>query len=309
MNEQLNAVDAALLEKIADMKDGRTTGAYNVRKDSGCAGRVNTENVQITTKPDKPGIDVRFAPGCRETCHIPVIITESGLKETVYNDFYVGEGADVLIIAGCGIHNCGQDASRHDGVHTFYIGRGARVKYVEKHYGEGDGRGENIMNPETVAYLEEGAYLQMETSQIAGIDSTRRNTRVVCGKGAEVMVTERLLTHGKQHADSDMEIELNGEDSRGRVISRSVAQDESVQHFRPRMVGNAKSFGHVQCDSIIMGSARIASVPEIEANCVDAQLIHEAAIGRIAGDQLLKLETLGLTEEEAEDRILKGFMA
>ena len=306
---ELNSVDKALLEKIAEMKNGAAPGAYNIRKDSGCAGRVNTDNVTITNKTDKPGIDITFAPGCKETCHIPVIITESGLKETVYNDFYVGEGADVIIIAGCGIHNCGEDASQHDGIHAFHIGKNARVKYVEKHYGEGDGLGENVMNPTTIAYLDEGASLQMDTSQIAGIDSTKRDTRVVCGKGAEVVVTERLLTHGVQRADSDMEIVLDGADSRGRVISRSVAQDESVQVFRPRVVGNAKCFGHVQCDSIIMGSAKISSVPEIAANDIDAPLIHEAAIGRIAGDQLLKLETLGLTPEEAEDRILKGFLA
>jgi Fe-S cluster assembly scaffold protein SufB len=306
---ELNSVDTALLEVIAGMKNGKAEGAYNIRKDSGCADRVNTENVVITSKTDKPGIDITFAPGCKDTCHIPVIITESGLRETVYNDFYVGEGADVLIIAGCGIHNCGEDASEHDGIHAFHIGRNARVKYVEKHYGEGDGLGENIMNPTTIAYLEEGAFLQMETSQIAGIDSTRRETRVECGKGAEVVVTERLLTHGKQRADSDMTILLNGEDSKGRVISRSVAQDESVQVFRPVVEGNAKCFGHVQCDSIIMGNAKISSVPAITANDLDAQLIHEAAIGRIAGDQLLKLETLGLTPEEAEDRILKGFLA
>ena len=306
---ELNSVDTALLEVIAGMKNGKADGAYNIRKDSGCADRVNTDNVTITSKTDKPGIDVTFVPGCKESCHIPVIITESGLRETVYNAFYVGEGADVVIIAGGGIHNCGEDASQHDGIHAFHIGKNARVKYVEKHYGEGDGLGENIMNPTTIAYLDEGAVLQMETSQIAGIDSTRRETRVICGKKAEVVVTERLLTHGKQRADSDMEIVLDGRDSKGRVISRSVGQDESVQVFRPRVVGNAKCFGHVQCDSIIMGSAKISSVPEIAANDIDAQLIHEAAIGRIAGDQLLKLETLGLTPEEAEDRILKGFLA
>ena len=306
---ELNSVDTKLLEVIAGMKAGKAEGAYNVRKDSGCADRVNTENVKITNKSDKPGIDITFAPGCKESCHIPVIITESGLRDTVYNDFFVGEGADVVIIAGCGIHNCGADASEHDGVHTFYLGKNSRVKYVEKHYGEGDGNGKNIMNPVTVAYLDEGAVLQMDTSQIAGIDSTDRDTRIVCGKGAEVVITERLLTHGTQRADSVMEIVLDGEDSKGRVISRSVAQDDSEQCFKPRVVGNAKCFGHVQCDSIIMGRARISSVPEIAANDIDAQLIHEAAIGRIAGDQLLKLETLGLTEEEAEDRILKGFLA
>ena len=287
---ELNRVDTTLLEVIAGMKDGKAEGAFNIRKDSGCAGRVNTENVTITTKTDKPGIDIRFVPGCKDSCHIPVIITESGLRETVYNDFYVGEGADVTIIAGCGIHNCGSDASEHDGVHTFYVGK-------------------NVMNPTTIVYLEEGASIQMDMSQIGGIDSTRRDTRIVCGKDADVVITERLLTHGSQRAESDMIIELNGENSRGRVISRSVAKNDSVQVFRPCVVGNAKCFGHVQCDSIIMDEAKIRSVPEIAANDLDAQLIHEAAIGRIAGDQLLKLETLGLTEEEAEDRILKGFLA
>ena len=311
MNEngmELSATDIALLEAIADMEKGLAEGAVNIRKDSGCATRVETDNIKITNKTDVSGIDIRIAPGAHESCHIPVVITKSGLQEVVYNDFFVGEGADVTIIAGCGIHNCGDDASRHDGVHTFHIGKNARVRYVEKHYGDGDGSGERIMNPETVCYLEEGAFLQMDMSQIGGIDSTKRKTTVVCGKGAEVVITERLLTHGRQLADSDMVIELNGEDSKGRVISRSVAQDESVQRFVPRVVGNAKCFGHVQCDSIIMGKARISSVPEINANCVDAQLIHEAAIGKIAGDQLLKLQTLGLTEEEAEDRILKGFL-
>ena len=311
MNEngmELSAADIALLEAIADMEKGLAEGAVNIRKDSGCATRTETENIKITNKTEVSGIDIHIAPGAKESCHIPVILTKSGLQEVVYNDFYVGEGADVTIIAGCGIHNCGDDASRHDGVHTFHIGKNAKVKYVEKHYGDGDGMGERIMNPETVCYLEEGAFLQMDMSQIGGIDSTRRKTTVVCGKDAEVVITERLLTHGKQLADSDMVIELNGEDSKGRVISRSVAQDESVQRFVPRVVGNARCFGHVQCDSIIMGKARISSVPEINANSVDAQLIHEAAIGKIAGDQLLKLQTLGLTEEEAEDRILKGFL-
>ena len=241
--------------------------------------------------------------------HIPVVVSESGLKDVVYNDFFIGEGADVLIVAGCGIHNCGNQDSQHDGVHRFFVGKNAKVKYVEKHYGEGDGSGTRVMNPTTIVYLDEGASIQMETVQIRGIDSTVRKTKIVCGKDAEAVVTERLLTHGKQHAESDMEIELNGEDARGRVISRSVAQDESQQVFHPVVVGNSRCFGHVQCDSIIMGKAKIESIPAITANSTDAQLIHEAAIGKIAGDQLLKLQTLGLTEEEAEDTILKGFLA
>ncbi|MCI9349948.1 MAG: SufD family Fe-S cluster assembly protein [Oscillibacter sp.] len=303
-------IDRALLEKIADLI-GKPVGAFNIRKDSGCDGRQSTEHIEITSKTDgKAGIDIRIKDGTKgETCHIPVIITKSGLSEMVYNDFYIGEDCDVDIIAGCGIHNCGEQESRHDGIHTFYVGRNSRVRYTEKHYGEGDGSGSRVMNPQTVVYLEEGAVIQMETVQIRGIDSTKRNTKIVCGKGAEAMITERLLTHGDQTALSDMEIVLDGEGSKGRVISRSVAQDRSSQVFYPRMVGNAQCFGHVQCDSIIMDEAKIKSIPAITANCTEAQLIHEAAIGQIAGDQLLKLETLGLTEEEAEDCILKGFLA
>ena len=303
-------VDRELLEKIADLI-GKPVGAFNIRKDCGCDGRQSTENIRITGKTDgKSGIDSRVKDGTKgEQCHIPVIITKPGIREMVYNDFYIGENCDVDIVAGCGIHNCGSEESRHDGLHTFYVGKNSHVKYTEKHYGEGDGTGGRVMNPETVVYLEEGASITMETTQIRGIDSTLRKTRIVCGKGAEAVVTERLLTHGEQHAESDMVIELNGEGAKGRVISRSVAQDSSSQVFYPQMVGNAQCFGHVQCDSIIMDQANIRSIPAITANSTEAQLIHEAAIGKIAGDQLLKLETLGLTEEEAEDCILKGFLS
>ena len=288
-------------------------GAFNIRKDSGCEARQSTEHIAIDARADgKPGIDIHIKPGTKgEKCYIPVIISKTGLSEMVYNDFYVGDDCDVEIVAGCGIHNTGCDESRHDGIHTFHIGKNAKVRYAEKHYGENDPgqTGGNIMNPKTVVYLGENSSMQMETVQIRGIDSTRRETEFHCQAGSEVVVTERLLTHGCQEAESDMIIELNGDDAKGRVISRSVAQDSSHQVFRPVMVGNAKCFGHVQCDSIIMGSARIESVPAITANSTEAQLIHEAAIGKIAGDQLLKLETLGLTSEEAEDTILKGFLA
>lgn len=302
-------VDRALLEKIADLV-GKPVGAFNIRKDCGCDGRQSTEHIEITGKTDKSGIDIRIKDGTvGETCHIPVLITKPGITEMVYNDFFVGENCNVNIVAGCGIHNCGSEASRHDGVHTFYVDKHSHVHYTEKHYGEGDGTGGRIMNPQTVVYLEEGASIQMDTVQIRGIDSTKRYTRIVCGAGAEAVVTERLFTHGEQQAESDMIIELNGENARGRVISRSVARNASSQLFKPCVVGNARCFGHVQCDSIIMDDAKIRSVPEIAANSTEAQLIHEAAIGKIAGDQLLKLETLGLTEEEAEDCILKGFLA
>ena len=300
-----------LLKEIAELEK-TPQGAYNIRRNGALDSRNSTANIEITTKtePGKSGIDIRIKPGTRhESVHIPVIISQTGLSEMVYNDFFIGEDCDVDIVAGCGIHNCGDQESRHDGIHTFHVGKNSHVHYSEKHYAEGDGRGEKIMNPQTIVYLEEGASIQMDTVQIRGVDSTKRYTKIVCGKGAEAVITERLLTHGRQVADSDMVIELNGEDAKGRVISRSVAQDESSQVFRPCVVGNAKCFGHVQCDSIIMGQAKISSVPEIAANDTEAQLIHEAAIGKIAGDQLLKLETLGLTEEEAEDRILKGFLA
>jgi Fe-S cluster assembly scaffold protein SufB len=307
----INEIDAKLLEKIADLT-GKPVGAFNIRKDSGCEARQSTENIEITSKTDKEGIEIRIKDGTKgEVCHIPVIISKSGLNEMVYNDFFIGDNCDVEIVAGCGIHNTGCNESRHDGIHTFYIGKNSRVHYAEKHYGENGEKadGKNVMNPQTVVYLGENSTIQMDTVQIRGIDSTKRMTKFVCEAGSEVVVTERLLTHGKQEAISEMEIELNGADAKSRVISRSVAQDESYQLFYPRVVGNAPCFGHVQCDSIIMGDARIRSIPEIAANHPDAQLVHEAAIGKIAGDQLLKLETLGLTAEEAEDTILKGFLA
>ncbi|MCQ4866308.1 SufB/SufD family protein [Pseudoflavonifractor phocaeensis] len=304
----MEKIDLKLLKEIAEL-EGTPQGAYNIRKNGGAGGRACTEHIVIDTKTDKPGIDIRIAPGTQhESVHIPVIITETGLTELVYNDFFIGEDCDVDIIAGCGIHNTGCETSQHDGVHTFYVGKNSRVRYVERHYGEGEGSGARIMNPQTIVYLDEGASINMETTQIRGIDSTKRETKVVAGAGAEVVITEKLLTHGAQTAESDMEIILQGEDSSGRVISRSVAQDTSQQVFYPRMTGEARCFGHVQCDSIIMGNAKIKSIPAIIADSMEAQLIHEAAIGRIAGDQITKLMTLGLTEEEAEEKILEGFL-
>ncbi len=301
-------VDAELLKQIADLEQV-PMGAYNIRRNSQLDSRASTENIEITSKTDKPGIDIKIKAGTKnESVHIPVLITEMGITEMVYNDFFIGPDCDVTIVAGCGIHNAGCETSQHDGVHTFYIGRRSKVRYVERHYGSGDGTGKRIMNPETVAYLEEDASLNMETTQIRGVDSTRRNTKVVCGPRSEIVITEKLLTHGDQTAESDMEIELQGEDASGRVISRSVAQDGSKQVFYPRVTGSAPCFGHVQCDAIIMDNAGIRAIPAITADHPDAQLIHEAAIGRIAGEQIQKLMTLGLTEEEAEERILNGFL-
>ena len=297
-----------LLREVADL-EGTPKGAYNIRKNGKLDSRNSTENIQIVTKEDKPGIDIYIKPGTkRQSVHIPVIITETGLDELVYNDFHIGADCDVVIVAGCGIHNDGTKKSQHDGVHTFYVGENSKVQYVEKHYGEGEGTGERIMNPETVVYLEKGASIQLDTTQLRGVDSTKRYTKIVAKEDAEAVVTEKLLTHGRQKATSEMDIYLAGAGATGRVISRSVAQDDSEQVFYPRMIGDAPGFGHVQCDAILMGRAKIQSIPAIVANDPDAQLVHEAAIGRIAGDQLLKLMTLGLTEEEAEEEILNGFL-
>ena len=301
-------VDIDLLREIADL-EGTPKGAYNIRKNGKLDSRASTANIEIVSKEDKSGIDIHIKDGTvRQSVHIPVIITETGLDELVYNDFVIGKDCDVVIVAGCGIHNDGSDKSQHDGVHTFYVGENSKVQYVEKHYGEGEGTGERIMNPQTVVYLEKGASIQLDTTQIRGVDSTKRYTKVVVKEGGEAVINEKLLTHDRQHATSEMDIILAGADSKGRVISRSVAQDTSEQVFYPRMIGDAAGFGHVQCDSILMGQAKIQSIPAITANHPDAQLIHEAAIGRIAGDQILKLMTLGLTEEEAEEEILHGFL-
>ena len=304
----MNSVDWKLLREIADLEK-TPQGAYNIRKNGQLDSRSNTANIVIDSKKDKPGIDIRIAPGTKkQSVHIPVIITETGLTDLVYNDFYIGEDCDVDIVAGCGIHNSGCETSQHDGIHTFYIGKNSKIRYYERHYGEGEGTGQRILNPQTIVYLEEGASIDMETTQIRGVDSTKRYTKVVVGAGGETVITEKLLTHGKQVAESEMDIVLAGEEASGRVISRSVAQDQSQQVFYPRMTGEAKCFGHVQCDSIIMGQAKIKSIPAIIAESPEAQLVHEAAIGRIAGDQILKLMTLGLTEEEAEEEILDGFL-
>lgn len=305
---EMNKIDRSLLESVADLHK-IPEGAYNIRKNGQSLSRSSSTNIQIESKTDKPGIDITIKPFTKnESVHIPVILTESGMNDMVYNDFYIGEGADVLIIAGCGIHNCGDQKSEHDGIHTFRVGKNARVKYVEKHYGDGDGTGERILNPVTTVYLEEGAFCEMEMVQIRGVDSTKRKTVATVEAGAKLVLTERLMTHGDQLADSDVEIILNGTDAATQVISRSIAKDNSVQIFHPVVTGNAACRAHVQCDSIIMDRATVRSVPEICANHSDAQLVHEAAIGKINNDQLTKLMTFGMTEAEAEEIIIEGFL-
>lgn len=304
----MDQIQKTLLEQVADLHEV-PSGAYNIRSNGKSAARNTTANIDIVTKQDKQGIDIIIKPGTKnESVHIPVIISESGLKELVYNDFYIGEDADVVIIAGCGIYNCGDQTSKHDGIHTFHIGKNAKVKYVEKHYGSGDGNGEKVMNPETVAYLDEGSYFEMETTQIKGIDSTNRITRATLEKDAKIIITEKLMTHGNQFAQTMFEVNMNGENSSANVVSRSVAKDNSKQTFLSKINGNNKCSGHSECDAIIMDNAVISAIPEITANDLDAALIHEAAIGKIAGEQIIKLMTLGLTAEEAEEQIVNGFL-
>ena len=304
----MDAIEKMLLKQTADL-EGIPHGAYNIRANGALESRNTTANIDIVTKADKPGIDIIIKPGTKnESMHIPVIISQSGLHDLVYNDFYIGEDCDVTIIAGCGIHNCGDQESRHDGIHRFHVGKNSKVKYIEKHYAAGDGTGGNVMNPTTVIELEEGAYMEMETTQIKGIDSTKRDTEAVVADGATLIIKEKLMTHGTQFAETNFVVDLNGEDSSTNVISRSVAKDSSKQVFLAKINGNNRCAGHSECDAIIMDEASVSAIPEIVANSVDASLIHEAAIGKIAGEQLTKLMTLGLTEAEAEEQIIHGFL-
>lgn len=305
---ELNEVAKDLLKTVSDMT-GPVTGAYNIRSNGKGVERFSTDVVKIESKKDKPGIDIIVKPYAKHaSVHIPVIITESGLNDLVYNDFIIGEGAEVEIIAGCGIHNCGCKDSEHDGVHTFKIAKGAKVTYIEKHYGEGEGTGARILNPTTIVYMEENASCEMEMIQIGGVSSTLRETQAFMEKEAKLTLTERLLTHDEQQAISNVVIHLDGEGAAAQVISRSVARDQSSQVFHPIAQGNNKCKAHIQCDAILMDRSKVRSIPEIEANHVDAQIIHEAAIGRINDEQLLKLETLGLSEQEAEQVIIDAFL-
>ena len=305
---QLDAIQRRLIQEIADLHEV-PEGAYNFRANGQLAGRNTTANIDITSKENGSGIDIRIKPGTKkESVHIPVVLSTSGLKEVVYNDFYIGEDSDVVIVAGCGIDNCGNQDAEHDGVHRFFVEKNAKCKYVEKHYGSGDGKGKRILNPVTEVYMEEGSYMEMEMVQIKGVDSTERTTKAELKAGAKLVVRERLMTHGSQNALSVYHVELNGEGSTADVVSRSVARDTSYQKFDACVVGNAPCSGHTECDSIIMDQGRILAVPSLEANNVDAMLVHEAAIGKIAGEQIIKLMTLGLTEQEAEEQIINGFL-
>lgn len=304
----LDEIQKRLIAEVADLHEV-PEGAYNLRANGETAGRNTTANIDISSKEDKSGIIVRVKPGTkRESVHIPVVLSKSGIKETVYNDFYIGEGSDIVIVAGCGIDNCGNQDSEHDGLHRFFIEKNARIKYIEKHYGAGDGEGKRILNPGTEVYMAENSTMEMEMVQIKGVDSTIRDTKAELAAGAKLLVRERLMTHGSQTAVSNYEVFLNGKDASADVVSRSVAKDTSYQKFDSKIVGNAPCSGHTECDAIIMDKARILAIPQLEANDLDSSLIHEAAIGKIAGEQIIKLMTLGLTETEAEEQIVNGFL-
>ena len=304
----MNNVDKELLKEIDNLEES-PKGAYNIRKNGQSVERQITENVNIVNKEDKSGINIYVKENTKyEFIHIPVIITESGLNDVVYNDFYIGKNADITIIAGCGIHNDHHKDSQHDGIHRFFLEEGAKVKDIEKHYGEGEGTGKKILNPVTEVYLKDGSYLEMDSVQIKGVDSTVRTTKGILENNTNLVISEKIMTHGTQVAKTNFNVELNGENSSTHVTSRSVAIDNSVQEFNSNVVGNSKCFGHVECDAIIKDSAKVISTPKIIANNVEANLVHEAAIGKIAGEQLIKLMTLGLTEKEAEEQIIKGFL-
>ena len=304
----IDEIQKRLFREVADLHE-LPVGAYNLRANGELAGRNTTANVDIKTKDDKSGIDITIKPGTKhESVHIPVVLSESGIRETVYNDFFVGENCDVLIVAGCGIDNCGTQDSQHDGIHRFYIGKNSKVKYVEKHYGSGEGTGKRLLNPVTEVYMDEGSVMEMEMVQIKGVDSTDRKTIARLDKNARLNVRERLMTHDTQSALSSYSVDLNGDSSSADIVSRSVARDSSYQRLDLRIAGNAQCSGHTECDSIIMDSGKILAVPSLEANNTEAALVHEAAIGKIAGDQLIKLMTHGLTEQEAEEQIINGFL-
>lgn len=305
---ELSGLDRGLLKEIADI-EAVPTGAYNVRRNGKLAGRNTTANIDIVTKTDRPGIDIIIKSGTKgERVDIPVILTETGLDDLVYNDFYVEDGADVVIVAGCGIHNAGGLKSEHDGIHAFHIGKNAKVLYIEKHYGEGEGTGERILNPTTLIEIAEGGSMTMETAQIKGVDSAIRKTDAVLSDGATLIIREKIMTHGKQYAETNFHVALNGKDSGARVISRSIAKDDSRQKYISCIDGNNLCTGHTECDAIIMDNGAVTAKPELNANNVEARLIHEAAIGKIAGEQLIKLMSLGLTEKEAEEKIVNGFL-
>ena len=304
----MDKTDAQLLETIADLH-GIPEGSFNIRKNGKLMLRNSDTDVEIVPKKDKDGIDIIVKAGVKNrSVHIPVLLTIGDFQDTVYNDFYIGENADVTIIAGCGIHNDACGDTRHDGIHSFHLEKNAKVRYIEKHYADGKSDGAKVFNPVTKLVLMENACFIMESTQLGGVTDTDRRTVADLGKRARLIVKEKILTDGEQRAVTDFKVNLRGKGSSADVVSRSVARGSSVQKFRSDLVGKSECFGHVECDGIVLDSARIISTPKIDAVSPEASLVHEAAVGKIAGEQLLKLMSLGLTEQEAEDAVIKGFL-
>lgn len=303
----LDEIEKDLLNQVASI-NGVPEGAYNFRVNGKSIGKNSTENIDVKSKTDKSGLDITIKENTkRDVVHIPVIISKSGHKETVYNDFYIGDNSEITIVAGCGIYNCGAKSSIHDGVHVFHVGKNCKVKYIEKHYGTGPSAGK-ILNPTTELYLDENSYVELELEQIAGVDSTNRLTKAELKENAKINIVEKLLTHGRQVAKSNIEVNLNGKNSTADIVSRSVARDISSQDFKLHIAGKTICRGHSECDAIITDNAKVMATPSLNAESLDAELIHEAAIGKIAGTEINKLMTLGLTEKEAEAKIINGFL-
>lgn len=306
--DKLNKIDKELLQQIADLHS-IPQGSYNIRKNGKMLVRNSTEDIQIVPKNKKEGIDIIVKSGIKnKSVHIPVIVTEAGFKDLVYNDFYIGDNAEVTIVAGCGVHNNGSAQSGHNGIHTFHIGKNSKVVYIEKHLGLGKGTGDKILNPTTNIEMDSNSYLEMQTIQLGGVTYSNRKTKAKLGKLSELSINEKILTTDKQQAKTIFDVDMVGEGCKCNVVSRSVAKDDSLQEFKSKLVGKSSCFGRVECDAILLDNARVKSIPEIDARCVDATLNHEATVGKIAGEQLLKLMTLGLTQQEAEELIIKGYL-
>lgn len=304
----MNSVTNMLLKNISDWKDD-FDGAYNIRENGGCAGRQSSKNIKIESKQDGPGLVIHVSGEAKqEAVYIPACVTHSGVDDLVYNDFYIADGADVIIVAGCGVHADGEDTARHNGIHRFFLGKNARVLYKEKHIGTGNGKGARKIDPVTDIFMEENSYMEMDTMQISGVTTTNRSTKASLKAGAKLIIHERLLTDEEETAKSDFSVSLDGEDAGVDLISRSVAKGNSYQEYHSVIKGNCRCTGHSECDAILAGNGRVNAAPELYAGHIDASLIHEAAIGKIAGEQIIKLCTLGLTEEEAEQKIIEGFL-
>ena len=304
----MNKEDKDLLKEIIE-EDPTKADSYNIRKNSKGIERKINPYITIEPKANNSGIDIYVKENTLfGTVNIPVIITQSGLTDIVYNDFHIGKNANVIIVAGCGIHNDGHKDTRHDGIHRFYLGEGAKVKYIERHCGVGIGDGKKVLNPVTEIYMKQGTYMVMDTTQIKGVDDTIRTTKAKLESDTTLVITEKILTSVSQQAKTKFEVELNGENSSIHVTSRSVATDNSYQEFISNITGEAKCYAHVECDAFIKDNGKVKAIPEIYAKNIDANLVHEAAIGKIAGEQLMKLMSLGLSEKEAEEVIVNGFL-